>query len=204
MTAVGQAEMTGYILRLRDAHRPQARTKRDGMGQLPAGEPHSNKPDCVSPVLLLCTTLNDALDDEPRQRMLPYLDRTIEPPPWPSSTETRSWIALDWLILFLRAPTWLDAAGLPHQQQAHNAAAGHRHARSEARHRRSAEPDADSRAARVWSPRRRLGAAGGRTRRPPRDRLELDGEAAALIGVRKLACDRATAISDDAVMPPPY
>ena len=37
-----------------------------------AGEPHSDEPACVSPVLrAFCTTLNDSLEDEPRQRLRP-------------------------------------------------------------------------------------------------------------------------------------
>src|ERR1700752_2452214 len=43
-----------------------------------AGEPHSDEPACVSPVLrIFCATLNDALDDDRRQRLRPYLTRTI-------------------------------------------------------------------------------------------------------------------------------
>ena len=43
-----------------------------------AGEPHSDEPVCVSPVLrALCVALNDGLADEPRQRLRPYLTRTI-------------------------------------------------------------------------------------------------------------------------------
>ena len=42
------------------------------------GEPHSDQPACVSPVLrAFCTTLNDNLEDGPRQRLRPYLTRTI-------------------------------------------------------------------------------------------------------------------------------
>ena len=43
-----------------------------------AGEAHSDEPACVSPVLrAFCTTLNDSLEDVPRQRLRPYLARTI-------------------------------------------------------------------------------------------------------------------------------
>src|ERR1700683_5091819 len=43
-----------------------------------AGEPHGDEPACVSPVLrAFCTTLNDRLEDGPRQRLRPYLARTI-------------------------------------------------------------------------------------------------------------------------------
>ena len=43
-----------------------------------AGEPHSDEPACVSPaVRAFCTTFNDSLEDGPRQRLRPYLARTI-------------------------------------------------------------------------------------------------------------------------------
>ncbi|MGA2924719.1 MAG: hypothetical protein ABSG43_01805 [Solirubrobacteraceae bacterium] len=76
-----------------------------------AGEPHSDQPRCVSPVLrAFCTTLNDSLDDEPRQRLRLYLARTIGTADDPLD-EARSWMALDWLIRTY-APAWLVAARL--------------------------------------------------------------------------------------------
>ena len=76
-----------------------------------AGEPHSDDPACVSPVLrAYCTTLNDTLDDGPRQRLRPYLSRTIGSVE-DGLEEQRSWMAMDWLIRTY-APTWLDVAGL--------------------------------------------------------------------------------------------
>ena len=43
-----------------------------------AGEPHCDQPTCVSPVLrAMCIALNDGLDQQPRQRLRPYLTRTI-------------------------------------------------------------------------------------------------------------------------------
>ncbi len=76
-----------------------------------AGEPHGDDPACVSPVLrAYCTTLNDSLDDAPRQLLRPYLARTIG-----TSTdgldEQRSWMAMDWLIRTY-APAWLAVADL--------------------------------------------------------------------------------------------
>jgi hypothetical protein len=74
-----------------------------------AGELHTDHPACVSPVLrAICTTLNDMLDDDPRQRLRPYLTRTIGTAD-DGLDETRSWMALDWLIRTY-TPTWLDAA----------------------------------------------------------------------------------------------
>ena len=76
-----------------------------------AGEPHSDQPVCVSPVLrAFCTTLNDSLGDAPRQRLRPYLARTIGTAR-DGLDEARSWMALDWLIRTY-APRWLMEAGL--------------------------------------------------------------------------------------------
>jgi hypothetical protein len=82
-----------------------------------AGEPHGDDPACVSPVLrAFCTTLNDALDDLPRQRLRPYLARTIGTAD-DGFDEPRSWMAMDWLIRTY-APSWLAVVGLsaPAQQ----------------------------------------------------------------------------------------
>ncbi|MGB9183668.1 MAG: hypothetical protein WCB67_06350, partial [Solirubrobacteraceae bacterium] len=74
-----------------------------------AGEPHSDQPECVSPVLrAFCIALNDGFEDEPRQRLRPYLSRTIGTAgdgqdPW------RAWLALDWLIRTF-TPAWLVLA----------------------------------------------------------------------------------------------
>ena len=43
-----------------------------------AGEKHSDQPVCVSPVLRrYCISLNDRLGDDERQKLRPYLARTI-------------------------------------------------------------------------------------------------------------------------------
>ena len=76
-----------------------------------AGEPHSDEPACVSSVLrAFCTTLNDGLEARPRQRLRPYLARTIGTA-GDGLDEARSWMALDWLIR-IYVPAWLSAAGL--------------------------------------------------------------------------------------------
>ena len=63
-----------------------------------AGEPHGDQPMCVSPVLrTYCTSLNDSLDDKPRQRLRPYLARTIGSAN-DGLDQARAWMALDWLI----------------------------------------------------------------------------------------------------------
>jgi hypothetical protein len=74
-----------------------------------AGEPHSDSPACVSPVLrAMCIALNDALDHEPRQRLRPYLARTIGTA-GDGHDAQRGWQAMDWLIRDY-APTWLRLA----------------------------------------------------------------------------------------------
>lgn len=76
-----------------------------------AGEPHSDQPRCVSPVLrALCIALNDGLDDLPRQRLRPYLGRTIGTAD-DRLDPARSWLAMDWLIR-VYARVWIEAAGL--------------------------------------------------------------------------------------------
>jgi hypothetical protein len=77
-----------------------------------AGEPHSDQPQCVSPVLrALCISLNDGLEDEPRQRLRPYLSRTIGTA-GDGLDPARAWMAMDWLIR-VYTPAWLALAELP-------------------------------------------------------------------------------------------
>jgi len=77
-----------------------------------AGEPHSDQPQCVTPVLrALCIALNDGLEDEPRQRLRPYLSRTIGTAGDGLDT-ARAWMAMDWLIR-VYTPAWLVLAELP-------------------------------------------------------------------------------------------
>ena len=76
-----------------------------------AGEPHSDSPACVSPVLrAFCTALNDGLEDEPRQRLRLYLARTIGTAD-DGLDEARAWMAMDWLIRTYTS-IWLSVAGL--------------------------------------------------------------------------------------------
>jgi hypothetical protein len=76
-----------------------------------AGEPHSDQPACVSPVVrAFCIALNDGLETVPRQRLRPYLTRTIGTA-GDGLDEQRAWMAMDWLIRTY-TPTWLSRAGL--------------------------------------------------------------------------------------------
>jgi len=76
-----------------------------------AGEPHTDQPVCVSPVLRsFCIDLNDRWDDDMRQRIRPYLARCIGTAEDGRDTE-RGYMCLDWQVrTFL--PAWLDLAGM--------------------------------------------------------------------------------------------
>ncbi len=76
-----------------------------------AGEAHSDQPECVSPVLnKFMVNWNDSLDDETRQRLRPYIVRTLGTA-GDEQDEARSYMALDWLIR-VHTPAFLAAAGL--------------------------------------------------------------------------------------------
>ena len=74
------------------------------------GEPHSDQPACVSPVLRrFCIAFNDRLGDQDRQKLRPYLARTIGTAGDGQDPE-RLRICSDWLTREVM-PTWLDLAG---------------------------------------------------------------------------------------------
>jgi hypothetical protein len=76
-----------------------------------AGEPHSAEPACVSPVLrAFCASLDDGLEDIPRQQLRRYLPRTIGTSR-DGLDDQRGWMAMDWLIR-VHTPTRLSVAGL--------------------------------------------------------------------------------------------
>ena len=81
-----------------------------------AGEEHSDRPACVSPVLGdFGRSLNDKLDDELRQSLKPFIPALIGTA-GDGLDETRGYLALDWLIRTY-SPAWLDLAGLTGEAQ---------------------------------------------------------------------------------------
>jgi hypothetical protein len=75
-----------------------------------AGEPHTATPSCLSPVLrAFLQRWNDGTDEEGRQRLKPYLPRTIGTA-GDGKDELRGWLAADWAIRVV-LPTWLEVAG---------------------------------------------------------------------------------------------
>ena len=76
-----------------------------------AGEPHSDHPECVSPVLgAFMRRWNDDLDGEGRQKLKAFVPRVIGTA-GDGQDEARGWLAADWLIR-VHTPAWLDLAGI--------------------------------------------------------------------------------------------
>ena len=83
-----------------------------------AGEPWSDSPQCVCPVLAsFGRSWNDWLPDDERQQLLPYIPRLIGTRSTPDVENRRAWMAADWLVREC-APAWLRLAGL--DEHAHN------------------------------------------------------------------------------------
>jgi hypothetical protein len=82
-----------------------------------AGERWSDHPSCASVVLgTFGRNLNDALPAETRQQLIPLAPQIVGTA-GDGLDETRSYMALDWLIRTY-TPAWLDLAGLTAEAQA--------------------------------------------------------------------------------------
>lgn len=80
-----------------------------------AGEPWSDHPSCVSPVIAaFLRSWNDALDDDGRQQLKRWIVPVIGTNTGPADDDTRAWIACDWLVR-TQTPAWLRLAGLTEQ-----------------------------------------------------------------------------------------
>lgn len=76
-----------------------------------AGEPHSDHPACVSPVLaMFMRRWNDDLDGEGRQKLKAFVPRVIGTA-GDGQDEARGWLAADWMIR-VHTPAWLGLAGI--------------------------------------------------------------------------------------------
>jgi hypothetical protein len=83
-----------------------------------AGEPWSDHPACASKVIgAFMRDWNDALDDEGRQKLKPYVTKLVGSAASKAVEEKRAWLATDWLIHH-QAPAWLDLAGCTEQAAA--------------------------------------------------------------------------------------
>src|SRR4051812_11035429 len=82
-----------------------------------AGERHSDQPRCVSPVIAaFLQRMNDRLDDERRQALVPYAISVIGTNTGRADDITRSYLCADWACRTV-APWWLDRAKM-HEQAA--------------------------------------------------------------------------------------
>jgi hypothetical protein len=78
-----------------------------------AGEPHSERPDCACPVIAAYTMrLNDALGEEDRQRLLPFIARIAGSRATPAAELARCYLAATRATKVF-APPALEARGLP-------------------------------------------------------------------------------------------
>ena len=83
-----------------------------------AGEPWSDKPQCVSPVIAaFLRSYNDSVNDEVRQSLKQYIPRLVGTQGSAALEERRSLIAADWLVR-VHTPAWLRLAGLTVQADA--------------------------------------------------------------------------------------
>jgi hypothetical protein len=79
-----------------------------------AGEPHSDHPACISPVLgAFVRSWNDTLDDTTRQRLIPFIPRLVGTAN-DGGDQTRVWMLVDWLAR-VYAPAFLRDVGLAGQ-----------------------------------------------------------------------------------------
>ena len=86
-----------------------------------AGEPWSDHPQCVSPVIAaFLRSWNDALPDGDRNQLVRYLANVHDggvlgtAPASPELENRRSWMAVDWSVR-VHTPAWLRLAGLDDQ-----------------------------------------------------------------------------------------
>lgn len=77
-----------------------------------AGEPWSDHPKCVSPIIAAFgRRWNDDLDDESRQVLKGYLPRLLNTKGTKYQEIERYWMVVDWMVR-VNTPAWLDLAGL--------------------------------------------------------------------------------------------
>jgi hypothetical protein len=83
-----------------------------------AGEPWSDHPQCASPIITsFLISWNDAMNEDDRQMLKPYVPRLVGTRTTEADEETRAWLLTDWLAREC-APAWLRLAGLIAQAEA--------------------------------------------------------------------------------------
>lgn len=83
-----------------------------------AGEPWSDRPNCVSPVIVsFLRQWNDHLGDAERQTLKPYIPRVIGTNTGAADDDRRAWMITDWMVR-VYLPAWLRVAKLDDQAAA--------------------------------------------------------------------------------------
>ncbi len=83
-----------------------------------AHEPWSDHPKCVSPVIgAFLRRWNDDLDDEGRQKLVPYIAKVVGTNTGQADDERRGWMVTDWMVRTY-LPAWLRLAKLEDQAAA--------------------------------------------------------------------------------------
>jgi hypothetical protein len=83
-----------------------------------AGEPWSDHPACVSPVIAaFLRRWNDDLDDAGRQMLKPYALQVVGTASTQEAEARRAWLVTDWMVREY-TPAWLDLAGCVEQATA--------------------------------------------------------------------------------------
>jgi hypothetical protein len=88
-----------------------------------AGQPHTDHPPCVSPVISgFLRSWNDAMSEDDRQQLKPLIPLVIDTAATPEIEMRQSWLALDWYCR-VSTPAWLRLAGLTAEAEAIEATA---------------------------------------------------------------------------------
>jgi len=95
------------------------KTREEGMCAMEAaawlaGEPHSDEPKCVCPIIsAFMMSWNDSISDryERTRLLVPLIPMVLNTRSTPEVERARAYMALDWLAREC-APTWLEAAGI--------------------------------------------------------------------------------------------
>ena len=83
-----------------------------------AGEPHSDHPECASPVIAqFLRTWNDDLDDVGRQRLKPYVLKVVGTRASAEVEDQRGWLCADWMVR-VHTVAWLELGGMKDQADA--------------------------------------------------------------------------------------
>ena len=116
LTAETQAWLDRLILD-RGSHSPDGKACVMEAVAYVAREKWSDNPKCASPIIgSFLRSWNDAMNDEDRQMLKPYILRLVNTNTGPQDEATRTWMLTDWLVREC-APAWLRLACLTAQAE---------------------------------------------------------------------------------------